>query len=105
MWLKLSPSNRDPKVISRFYLEGVEKSRGVFIHVIVNYCDFVCEGCARIIRADHGTENPTLAKIHIVFRMEHSDDLEGSKSFIYGPSTTNILSTHVLHTLIIHDFQ
>ena len=28
-------------------------------------------GCPRIVRADHGTENCVVAKVHIGFRMNH----------------------------------
>ena len=33
-----------------------------------------------------------MAKIHIALRMDHEDPLAGTKSFIYGPSTANIVS-------------
>lgn len=48
-------------------------------------------GCPRILRADHGTENAIAAQAHIAFRLRHTDRLAGSKSFIYGPSTANIV--------------
>ncbi|XP_065887587.1 uncharacterized protein [Dysidea avara] len=74
IWLKLSPTNHDPKVISRHYLESIE----------------TIKGCPRVVRADHGTENCLVAKCHIAFRMDHEDCLSGARSFIYGPSTANI---------------
>jgi len=46
----------------------------------------------RIVRADHGTENAIVAEMPIVFRLNHTDALAGPKSFIYGPSTANIVS-------------
>ena len=49
-------------------------------------------GCPRVLRADLGTENCSVAKIHIAFRMNHNDSLSGNRSFIYGPSTANIVS-------------
>ena len=48
-------------------------------------------GCPRVLRADHGTENSVIAKMHIAFRMHHGDSIAGSKSFMYGPSTANIV--------------
>ena len=48
-------------------------------------------GCPRLVRAEHGTENCGVAKIHIAFCLDHNDCLSGSKSFIYGPSTANIV--------------
>ena len=49
-------------------------------------------GCPRIVRADHGTENALVAEMQIAFRFNHTDSLAGQKSFIYGPSTANIVS-------------
>ena len=46
-----------------------------------------------MVRADHGTENCLVAKCHIAFRMDHEDCLSGARSFIYGPSTANIVSS------------
>ena len=48
-------------------------------------------GCPRVLHTDLGTENCTIAKIHIAFRMNHDDPMSGSRSFIYGPSTVNIV--------------
>ena len=31
IWLKLTPTNNDPKVICRFYLESVEECKGMYI--------------------------------------------------------------------------
>ena len=50
-------------------------------------------GCPRVVRADYGTENCTVAKIHLAFQMNNVDSLAASKGFIYGPSTANIVST------------
>ena len=44
------------------------------------------------MRADFGTENCTVAKIHIALRINHDDSLSGGRSFIYGPSTANTVS-------------
>lgn len=48
-------------------------------------------GCPSVLRADHGTENCVIAKVHIAFRMNHGDSFAGPKSFFYGPSTANIV--------------
>lgn len=45
-----------------------------------------------IVRADFGTENCVVAKAHIAQRMYHADAYAKEKSFIYGPSTANIVS-------------
>ena len=50
------------------------------------------------MRADHGTENCSVAKMHIAFRLNHQDSLAAARSFIYGPSTANIVS-HYMHAL------
>ena len=49
-------------------------------------------GCQAILRSDYGTENATLATIHVTFRLQHSDSLAGEKSFMYGSSKSNIVS-------------
>ena len=49
-------------------------------------------GCPTLLRCDYGTENVNLAAIQIAFRMDHKDSRESEKSFIYGPSTANIVS-------------
>ena len=45
-----------------------------------------------ILRSDYGTENATLATIHVTFRLQHSDSFAGEKSFMYGSSESNIVS-------------
>ena len=49
-------------------------------------------GCPKVVRADHGTENCVVAKLQIAFWFHHGDHLAGSKSFINGPPTANIVS-------------
>ena len=51
------------------------------------------------MRVDKGTENASLATIHIGFRLDHMDEFAGEKSFIYGPSKHNIVQQY-MHTLI-----
>ncbi len=46
-----------------------------------------------VVRGDCGTENCIVAQIQIAFRMNHDDDQSKEKSFIYGPSTANIVSS------------
>ena len=52
-------------------------------------------GCPRIMRADNGTENCSVAKIHIAMRQFHDDWRSGDRSFIYGPSTSNIVMSWI----------
>ena len=47
-----------------------------------------------LIRSDHRTENCAIVKIHIAMRMFHNDERCGRRSFIYGPSTANIVSSN-----------
>ena len=46
-----------------------------------------------MLRVDKGTENVGLASVHIMLRLEHNDELAGERSFIYGPSKHNIVSS------------
>ena len=93
MWFKLGPTNHDPKVIARNYLEAVEKANGIKNWFIATYHPFLCvlylTGCPMVVRADYGTENCVVAKIQIAFCMNHPDSLSGQRSFFYGPSTAN----------------
>jgi hypothetical protein len=73
MWLKVTPTNHDPKVIARFYLESVEKVAGV----------------PKFLRSDYGTENCTIAALQIAFNMKNEGNCP-SKSYIYGPSKHNV---------------
>jgi hypothetical protein len=43
-----------------------------------------------VVRCDYGTENTSLATTQIAFRMHHNDSMSGEKSFVYGPSKSNI---------------
>ena len=49
-------------------------------------------GCPAVLRCDYGTENTSLGTAQIAFRMYHTDSLAGEKSFVYGPSKSNIVS-------------
>ena len=48
-------------------------------------------GCPTILRCDYGTENVAMAVVQTAFRLNHHDSLAGAKSFMYGPSTGNIV--------------
>lgn len=94
LWLKVSSTNRDPMVIARYYLECVENAAGKGErNASYNFnTRYPVVGCPLIVRADLGTENCRVAKVHIAFRMHHDDSVAGPKSFIYGPSTAKIVS-------------
>ena len=49
-------------------------------------------GCPYVLRSDYGTENCRLAAIQIAFRYNHDDSMARERSFLYGPSTSNIVS-------------
>ncbi len=66
MWLEVGPSNNNPCIIARYYIDCVQQMGGT----------------ARIIRADCGTENVHVAGLQRFF---HNDD----KSFLYGKSCSN----------------
>jgi hypothetical protein len=74
IWLKVTPTNHNPRVILRFFLDAVKEN----------------SGCPTVIRSDHGTENGDVATAQIALRLHHTDSLSGDKSFIYGSSPSNI---------------
>ena len=47
--------------------------------------------CPYILRSDYGTENASLAAIQMAFRFNDNDEMAGEKSFMYGPSKSNII--------------
>ena len=49
-------------------------------------------GCPAVLRCDYGTENTSLGTAQIAFRMNHTDSMAREKSFVYGPSKSNIVS-------------
>ena len=53
-----------------------------------------------MLRCDYGTENTSLATTQIAFRMHHTDAMAGEKSFVYGPSKSNIVSYVFIPTVI-----
>lgn len=48
-------------------------------------------GCPSVVRSDYGTENVKVAAIQIAFRYHHTDGMANQKSFLYGPSKSNIV--------------
>ena len=73
LWLKVGPSNKNPRYIARFYIELVQKLQGV----------------PKIIRGDRGTENSLIRDIQIALRLQHTDTFSGEHSFLYGRSSAN----------------
>ncbi|XP_023810784.1 uncharacterized protein LOC111947453 isoform X1 [Oryzias latipes] len=73
MWLTCGKSNNDPSVIAHNYIKCVAEF-GVFP--------------ARL-RTDCGTENGLMAALHCSLRSEQTDDFAGSRSHMYGTSTSN----------------
>ena len=68
LWMKVGPSNKDPRCIAQFLLEYVQKINGI----------------PRVIRADRGTENSLLRIIEMALRSNDRDTISGERSFIYG---------------------
>lgn len=54
---------------------------------------YVLEGCPTIVRADRGTENCNVASLQPFLRENASDSFRGEKSFMYGKSTSNQVTT------------
>lgn len=73
MWLKVSFTNSDPKVIASYYIETVKERRG----------------CPQRIRADRGTENVAVEQMQMFLRRAATDDFAYHRSFIYGSSNHN----------------
>ena len=61
---------------------------------------YTCTGCPTIVRSDYGTENASLSGIQIAFRYHYRDSLRATKSFMYGPSNSNIVSYCISYACI-----
>lgn len=73
MWLEVGSTNNDSRVVAKYFLNCVRQIGGT----------------AMIVRADYGTENVKVAGIQRFFRRACIDSLAGSKSFMYGKSSSN----------------
>lgn len=81
-------------MIVHHYLECAKSVRGKHIHVyiIISNLHNYGVGCPAMLRCDYGMENVSLATAQIGFRLHHNDSLAGERSFMYGPSKSNIVS-------------
>ena len=73
LWLRVSETNNDPKVVASFYVNYVKETKFT----------------ARLIRTDRGSENVNICGIQRFFRRLHPDSFAHRKSFQYGTSTAN----------------
>ena len=73
IWLNFVPSNNDPFVIARLYLNQV-----------INL-----GGCPKRVRSDRGSENIVVAAIQCFFRRHGSGPFSSLDAHIYGTSTGN----------------
>eukprot|EP00111_Clytia_hemisphaerica_P011824 TCONS_00034751-protein len=73
IWLKVAVSNKDPAVVSNFYLDAVQNLSGI----------------PRKVVGDRGTENIYIAAAQRFLRRSGNDQSAGEMSFKYGKSITN----------------
>ncbi len=72
LWAKVWTSNSNPKLIARFYLEHLYKTKTI----------------SSMIRVDKGTETVEMVTMHAYLRQQHQD-MDPNETVIYGPSTAN----------------
>ena len=73
MWLRVSTSNKNPKIVAYYYLQCV-KTFGFIPSIIVS---------------DKGSENTVIDVLHIALRTHDTDEYAGENSFRKGKSTKN----------------
>jgi len=73
IWLEIGPTNKNPEVIAKYYLDAVKQVGGV----------------PNKMRSDDGTENSVIEAIHTYLRSVQGDGNAGIGSFIIGRSTSN----------------
>lgn len=72
IWLEVGPTNKEPDVIARYYLNAVS-----------------LYGCPWILKADNGTEHSTIEPLHIALRSLDTDEDTALSSFSYTTSPQN----------------
>ena len=70
---------------------------------VCGICTYI--GCPSILRSDCGTENTSLAAAQMALRHEHHDAFSGDKSFRFGSSTTNTVSSFFKKRLNVYICQ
>ncbi|XP_028390702.1 uncharacterized protein LOC114515612 [Dendronephthya gigantea] len=73
IWLEVGPTNKNPQVIGKYYLDAVLQIGGV----------------PQRMRSDDGTENSIVEALQIFLRSQHHDEHAGLASFSIGTSTSN----------------
>ncbi|KAL5021622.1 hypothetical protein ScPMuIL_000777 [Solemya velum] len=73
LWLRVSRTNNNPKVVATYFLNYITEIGGV----------------PRCVRIDDGTENTEIENIQMAFRWHDADDMSAEKSVIRGSSHLN----------------
>ena len=73
LWLEVAPTNTNPEVIAKYYLDAVKQLGGV----------------PRKMRSDDGTENSTLEALQTFLRSSHNNENAGLGCFAIGRPTAN----------------
>jgi hypothetical protein len=73
IWLKVTKSNNDPRIIGTFFMESIQEF----------------QGCPTLLRTDRGTENGIMATVQCFLRRNHQDSLAGVSAHRYGSSHSN----------------
>lgn len=73
IWLEVSDTNNNPKLVAKYYLDSLKKIGKP----------------PRILRCDAGTENSVVCLLQQYFRHEAADAFAGHRSVIVGKSTSN----------------
>lgn len=72
LWLEVGPSNNNPQIIARYFLDTVEQ----------------LGGCPQRCRCDLGTENTVIEEIQVLFHALSNYEIVRN-CFLYGKSTSN----------------
>ena len=68
IWLEVGPTNKNPDVIAKYYLDAAKQ----------------LDGIPRKIRSDDSTENSLIEAVHTFLRSEHADTDGGIGTFAIG---------------------
>lgn len=73
LWLEVSSTNKNPKIIAHYYLKTLSKYGSM----------------PTLLRTDKGTENVIIGSLQQCLRTGHDDTLSGLKSYLKGKSMQN----------------
>ena len=91
-WLKIWWTNKNPRLITKYYLDTCHRIGGEFQDYLYSCGYFIILGVPIISQSDPGTENYGVANTHTLIRHRLDPSLANSMQHCFAPGHNNILS-------------